>query len=860
MPPESPEPQKRSRGLLLIGAAAAAALVAIVDSLSLPHAGVPILYLFPLLIIARRRDERAVWILVAICISLDILVFAFGPRPAAGELYTAALFSRMLAAVAIGAIGLVLHFHIRTERALDAQRERLSLQNLELEEVNQELGQREEEIVRQNEELQSQTEELERQSEELRLTNEELAAREKGLEQLLELSRSITVELSRDDVMDKVCAALGILTETAAAAVLEKRGESMVITCHYGFGDGPDVESIPVSEAFGSLALSMGQTAYIENLAQRPDLRVPQRPGMEPFVSVLAAPVRVGAQAVATLEVYALTPLAWTDAQVATLESVAAQLSISLHSAVLLEGIAEERRRFEAAFRSVPVGVLLIADPEGKEIRVNPTGAAMLGVPTDENLSLSTAAGTRLREGLYRDGKQVDMKDLPTQRVLRGEEVWSEDYEIALVDGRKLAIVVSASPFYDAAGKVTGGVLAFIDSTPHKTLLRELELRRREAEEASVRKTRFLAAISHDIRTPANAINLMAELIRRAAGDHAAESQVPGLADRLQQNVTTLLDLVGDLLDLARFDSGKGDLVETEFPLSDLLEREVEQLRPMADSRGVELIVEPATPPMWLHTDRVKLARVIANLIENAIKFTPRGAVRVSAQRTPDRKVRLRVADTGVGIAPEHLARIFDEFIQVRNPERDVNKGSGLGLAICKRLVDLLGGTIDVQSVPGTGATFTVELPSSAIAVRLDSAPPPPSRSEAPTPGGRLPQLRILLVEDHRVTREGTRDLLKQEGAAVVEASDGAVALKLLRNQSFEVVILDLMLPDMDGNEILESLHSERPSGLKGVLVLTGDLHEGRFAELRRLQPDTLIQKPVDIEKLVRVLQTFVSR
>jgi signal transduction histidine kinase/CheY-like chemotaxis protein len=834
--------------------------VAIVDSLSLADAGVPILYLFPLLIIARRRDERAVWVLVAICVSLDILVFAFGPRPASGELYTGALFSRILAAVAIAAIGLVLHFHIRAERTLDAQRERLSVQNLELEEVNQELGQREEEIVRQNEELQSQTEELERQSEELRLTNEELAAREKGLEQLLELSRSITVELSRDDVMNKVCSALGILTETAAAAVLEKRGESMKIICHYGFGDGPDVESIPVNEAFGSLALSMGQTAYIENLSQRPDLRVPQRPGMEPFVSVLAAPVRVGTQAVATLEVYALTPLAWTDAQVATLESVAAQLSISLHSAAMLEGIAEERRRFEAAFRSVPVGMLLLADPEGNEIRVNPTGAALLGVPTDENLSLSTAAGTRLRKGLFRDGKQVALPDLPTQRVLRGEEVWAEDYEIALVDGRKLSIVVSASPFYDATGKVTGGVLAFIDATPQKTLLRELELRRREAEEASVRKTRFLAAISHDIRTPANAINLMAELIRRAAGEHAAESQIPGLAERLQQNVTTLLDLVGDLLDLARFDSGKGDLVETEFPLSDLLEREVDQLRPMADSRGVELIVQPASPPVWLYTDRVKLARVFANLIENAIKFTPRGTVRVSAERTPDRKVRIRVADTGVGIAPEHLARIFDEFIQVRNPERDVNKGSGLGLAICKRLVDLLGGTIDVQSVPGTGATFTVELPSSAIAVRLDSAPPTPTRSDAPTPGGRLPQLRVLLVEDHRVTREGTRDLLKQEGAAVVEASDGAHALKLLRDASFEVVILDLMLPDMDGNEILESLHSKRPSGLKGVLVLTGDLHEGRFPELRRLQPDTLIQKPVDIEKLVRVLQTFVSR
>jgi len=859
-PPGSP--LRPSSGLLLLGAAAAVALVAIVDSLLRAHMGLPCLYFLPLLIIARLRDERAVWTLVAVSVFLDIFIFASGPRPTSGEMYSTMLFNRMLAAVAIGAIGLTLHLQIRAERALDGQRERLSGQNLEQERANLELGQREEEIVRQNEELQSQTEELERQGEELRLTNEELAAREKSLEQLLELSRSITVEMTRDDVMGKVCSALGILTETAAAAVLEKRGDSMVVVCHYGFGDGPDVEVIPASEAFGSLALSMGQTAYIEDLGQRPDLRVPQRPGREPFVSVLAAPVRVGAQSVATLEVYALAPSAWTEGQVATLESVASQLSISLHSAVLLEEIAEERRRFEAAFRSVPVGMLLLTDAEGREIRVNPAGAALLGVSTDENLSLTSPTGARIRKGLYREGVLVPEEELPTQRVLRGEEVWTEDYEIVLVDGRKLSIIVSASPFYDAAGKVTGGVTAFIDVTPHKTLLRELELRRREAEEASVRKTRFLAAISHDIRTPANAINLMSELIRRAAGDQAAGAPIQELSEKLQENVTTLLDLVGDLLDLARFDSGKSDLVETEFPLGDLLQREVAQFRPMADSRGVQLIVDSPIPPVWLRTDRVKVARVVANLIENALKFTPSGSVRVSADRTPDRnpRARIRVADTGMGIAPENLTRIFDEFLQVRNPERDVNKGSGLGLAICKRLVDLLGGTIDVQSAPGSGTTFTVELPASAIAIRLDSAVPSRLASPAQSPGGRLPQLRVLLVEDHRVTREGTRDLLTQEGAAVVVASEGIAALKLARDQPFDVVILDLMLPDMDGNEILKSLRSDRPRDLKGVLVLTGDLHEGRFPELQRLRPDLLIQKPVDIENLIRVLRTFASR
>ena len=165
LPKPTESPPRPSRGLLLFGAAAAVAFVAIADSLSRAQMGLPCFYFLPLLVIARLRDERTVWVLVAISVFLDIFIFASGPRPISSEMYSTVLFNRMVAAIAIGAIGLTLHLHIRAERALDAQHERLSRQNLELEEANQELGQREEEIVRQNEELQSQTEELERQGE-----------------------------------------------------------------------------------------------------------------------------------------------------------------------------------------------------------------------------------------------------------------------------------------------------------------------------------------------------------------------------------------------------------------------------------------------------------------------------------------------------------------------------------------------------------------------------------------------------------------------------------------------------------------------------------------------------------------------
>src|SRR5438128_10206596 len=276
-------------------------------------------------------------------------------------------------------------------------------------------------------------------------------------------------------------------------------------------------------------------------------------------------------------------------------------------------------------------------------------------------------------------------------------------------------LLSSAAPIYDGRGRIVGAVWAFADITELKNLQRELEIRRREAEEASVRKTRFLAAVSHDIRTPANAISLMAELIHRTASNPSMMGQIPEMAGELQSSARTLVELVSDVLDVARFDSGKIELQEGEFSLGALFNDEGRQLSPMAREKHLRFQIEPPEPPIWLRTDRVKLGRVIANLLGNAIKFTSRGEVSLGAARTSDGGVRVSVSDTGVGIGPEHRARIFDEFYQLRNPERDRNKGTGLGLAISKRLVDAMGGTIDVDSTSEKGSTFVVTLPASAV-------------------------------------------------------------------------------------------------------------------------------------------------
>ncbi|HEY3580029.1 MAG TPA: HAMP domain-containing sensor histidine kinase, partial [Pyrinomonadaceae bacterium] len=235
----------------------------------------------------------------------------------------------------------------------------------------------------------------------------------------------------------------------------------------------------------------------------------------------------------------------------------------------------------------------------------------------------------------------------------------------------------------------------------------ELERRRREAEEVSSRKSRLLASVSHDIRQPINIINLTAEVMLGLADNPA----LTALAQRLKSNAHSMTELISDLLDMAQIDSGRMHLNETLFSLNDLVVGQCGELRVLAETKGLQLETELPEQAIELRTDRAKLSRVLSNLIGNAVKFTENGRVTVTVKASPDRDALIVVRDTGTGIAPEQLDRIFDEFAQMHKQDK-VRTGWGLGLAICRRLVDVLEGSITVQSVLGEGSTFTLTIPS----------------------------------------------------------------------------------------------------------------------------------------------------
>jgi signal transduction histidine kinase len=386
----------------------------------------------------------------------------------------------------------------------------------------------------------------------------------------------------------------------------------------------------------------------------------------------------------------------------------------------------------------------------------------------------------------------------------------------------------------------------------------EIEAKRADAEAASLEKSRFLAAVSHDVRTPANAISLLAELIERMARDPGQRDQIPELAHKLGSNARALIDLVSDVLDLTRFDSGRIELQVSEFSLSSLIGAEIMQTLPIAENKGLILKHEAAPRDVRLRTDRMKLARVLSNLIGNAVKFTDRGQVGVHYEGNGTGPVHLIVSDTGPGISPDDLPRIFDEFFQIMNPERDREKGTGLGLAICRRLLDGLGCKVRVESLIGKGTTFTISIPRELIVddggedeLHLDFGMNGARKEPGGVgdPAGRpLRDLRILLVEDHDVTRMSMSRLLEDHGAKVTEVRNGREALECLARGTHEVLLLDLNLPDVDGGEILRSLKPGQRESLKCILVLSGDVRPERIEEVRRLGAMDMIPKPLRIE------------
>jgi signal transduction histidine kinase/ActR/RegA family two-component response regulator len=340
-------------------------------------------------------------------------------------------------------------------------------------------------------------------------------------------------------------------------------------------------------------------------------------------------------------------------------------------------------------------------------------------------------------------------------------------------------------------------------------LYSELDQKAEQLREASDLKSRFLSYVSHEFRTPLNSImGLSRILLDRLDGDLTPEQEKQ--VTYIRQSAESLTELVNDLLDLAKVEAGRIEVHRRTVSVDDLFAGLRGALRPLTANRTVELSMSTIGVLPAIVTDEGKVAQILRNLVSNALKFTERGSVTVTAEYRADAdRMLFTVADTGIGIAPEHIAKIFEEFGQVDGPLQRKQKGTGLGLPLSRKLAELLGGTIEVESEPGQGSTFRLDLPANT--------------GRAARPEGTAPR-RLLVIDDEQPFRYLVRQMLKDAREfEVAEASDGDEGLDKIATLDPDVVLLDLQMPACDGFTVHQRLRSAGRLPALPVVVATSN-------------------------------------
>ncbi|MBM4152867.1 MAG: response regulator, partial [Kiritimatiellaceae bacterium] len=361
----------------------------------------------------------------------------------------------------------------------------------------------------------------------------------------------------------------------------------------------------------------------------------------------------------------------------------------------------------------------------------------------------------------------------------------------------------------------------------------ELEVQSRELEKANRLKSVFLANMSHELRTPLNSVIALSGVLNRRLVNKIPTEEYNYL-EVIEHNGQHLLSLINDILDLSRIEAGHEEIELRSFSIRELACGVVEMLEPLAWEKKIDLINRIGTDLPHLQSDSGKVRHILQNLAGNAVKFTQNGSVRLTAQQV-GHDIEISVADSGIGIPPEELTRIFDEFHQVDNTATRSHGGTGLGLAIARKYAQLLGGDTPVKSIFGHGSTFTLRLPIGGSASQpVADAPSNPTRTQESSSHPHRTQAvahsappvhqagtRILLVEDSEAIVIQMSEMLVEEGYKVRTAANGIEALARIEEELPDAVILDLMMPEMDGFAVLKAIRGmERTENLP-VLILT---------------------------------------
>ena len=452
----------------------------------------------------------------------------------------------------------------------------------------------------------------------------------------------------------------------------------------------------------------------------------------------------------------------------------------------LEQELAHERSFLESITANLGKGVMVL-DREERCTFLNPEAERLLG------WTLAQLKGQPLHGKVYFCASQPEGEDAPACPACLCyalQECVSFDMQDDLVLVHKergpFPAAMTVSPLFED-GVLRGCVAVFHDITQHKRHEAELRQAKEQAEQASQARSSFLANMSHEIRTPLNAILGFTEALL----DTPLNPQQQRQLTTVRQSGRTLLGLLNDILDTAKLEKGALQLEVRDFSLRQLCQQLVDMLSLEAGKKALSLHLDyPPEEPEFFQGDALRIHQVLLNLLSNAIKFTAIGSVTLHVRQGPEQWLHVQVQDTGIGMTAEQLSRVFTPFAQADASTTRRFGGTGLGTTITRQLVELMHGRLQVSSIPNQGTCFTVCLPL------------PPGQPVAATPmlaSVALPPLRILAVDDVPENLELLQLVLARDGHQVTLASGGQAALALLKAQAFDVVLLDLHMPDIDG-------------------------------------------------------------
>ena len=504
-------------------------------------------------------------------------------------------------------------------------------------------------------------------------------------------------------------------------------------------------------------------------------------------------------------------------------------------------------------------------------------GMGLAGHITSWNLGAQLIFGYTAEEILGRSvtilmpqDRLMEETDLLT-RLLSGERIKHFETRRQHQDGHLIDVSLSISPIKDTTGTVVGFAKVARDISEQKTAemklekaARDLEARNRDLAMATVQavhatraKSEFLASMSHEIRTPMNAIVGMAELLQETTLSLDQQNYV----GRFSRAATSLMELINAILDLSKIEAGHMALESVAFDLPDLVDLVVELTAPQATAKKIELLVlvHPEVPTCVVG-DPTRLRQVLLNLIGNAIKFTDSGHVMIKVESSRERStfgsLRFSVSDTGIGIPEDKCETIFEPFTQVDSTTTRKYGGTGLGLNISKRLVELMGGHLKVDSAPGLGSTFSF-LVAMAEALPLEHKPAVPCLD--------LRGRRILVVDDNDTNLMIVREHLSRSGVLLTEADDGAAALMALDkarhlSEPMHLAILDFHMPDMNGLELAAAIRKRTDCATLPLVMHVSDLQADDTRQAHNLGIASYLYKPLSRRRLLEALSVALNQ